>query len=110
MERYISTVQKEGRKLDNIVNNPKVYFEVDDFLGIKKGEKPCNFSTYYRSVIVFGDARLIEKLEEKKEVLKRFMRKHSAGTDDSVFDEIDVVKVTAIEVRPKKITGKQHLR
>jgi nitroimidazol reductase NimA-like FMN-containing flavoprotein (pyridoxamine 5'-phosphate oxidase superfamily) len=62
---------KEGKKLDNIKNNQKVCFEVDELTGIKDAEKSCDFGAYYRSVIVFGETRIIDNIDLERQVLAR---------------------------------------
>lgn len=98
---------KEGKKLEYISNNPRVCFEVSSFLGIKKDEKPCQFGTYYRSVIAFGEACIIEKAEERTEALQKLLEKYVKGNVKPVFDERELERVAIVEVSFKKITGKQ---
>ena len=51
---------KSGHKIDGIKNNSKVSFCV-----IAKDEIiPEKFTTYFRSVIVFGKARILESMDE----------------------------------------------
>ena len=46
----------EGKKMMNIRRNPLVCFEVDTG-EIKTGEKPCDYSWKYMSVIAIGEAK-----------------------------------------------------
>jgi len=99
----------EGKKLECIANNSKTCFEVDDFLGISEGEKTCSFETYYRSVIAFGQARLVETAEGKVEALKRLTGKYTKKRGELTFDKDTLEKTNVIELRIERITGKQFL-
>jgi len=100
---------KEGKKLGYIDNNPRVCFEVSDFIGIKEDEKICQFGTYYRSVLVFGEAHVVEKMVEKTDAMRRLFEKYVKGGVKSVFEEKEIERVTVVEITIKKVTGKQHL-
>ena len=63
----------EGQKIDYISGNPRICFEVDEFLGIKTIYEPCNCGSKYRSVIAYGNAELIENTDEKRLVLRKFV-------------------------------------
>lgn len=69
---------KDGTKMRNIAKNPRVCFVVDSG-EIVKGEKPCDFSWNYRSVIVRGRASIIFDSETRLMVLKRLSDKYSPG-------------------------------
>lgn len=86
---------KSGHKVDAITRNSKVSFcviETDDV-------KPEEFTTYFRSVIAFGKAAIIETTEEKIAALKLFVGKYSPGVDgfqtevDKSFDHMIMVRM-----------------
>ena len=92
-----------GHKIDSIVRNPKVSLCVID-----KGEiVPAEFTTYFRSAIVFGHARLVDDPDEKINALRTLSDKYSPGIDPT--DEIKrFMKVVAIiEITIDKISGKE---
>lgn len=63
-----------GHKIEAIKNNPKVSFCVvgaDDVA-------PEKFTTIYKSVICFGQARIVETDEEKKRILEIILKKYSS--------------------------------
>lgn len=64
-----------GTKLDNILNNSNVCFTI---VG-KTRVLPDKFSTEYESVIVFGQASLIENENEKIQILQEIIQKYSPG-------------------------------
>ena len=97
----------EGRKIDNIIYNPKICFTV-----VSDVEPlPSAFSTKYKSVVVFGELIIIEDLEEKRKGLTEILKKYSQNYMDSglrhIEDALDSVKVLKIE--PLHITGKMRL-
>jgi hypothetical protein len=98
----------DGKKLEYIKRNPKICFEVDNFIGIKKGDTPCLYSSYYRSVIVFGEATVVKTTEKKRQVLKKLIAKY-AKQEVTVFDDEKLKNVEVVELIIKNITGKEKL-
>lgn len=100
----------KGKKLDNIINDPRVSFcvyEMDKLLLDPNG-KPCDTNTTYESVIISGIAKLVDDIEEKSNVLKEIVRKY---TPHLVSNEIpnNMVKGTAvIRIDLTEITGKYY--
>ncbi|HOA14901.1 MAG TPA: pyridoxamine 5'-phosphate oxidase family protein [Bacillota bacterium] len=64
--RIIMHCALAGRKLDNIAKNPKVGFTVVTDVSIDR----VNMTTYYRSVMLEGTARLLEEGNEKAKAIK----------------------------------------
>lgn len=86
---------KCGHKVDAILRNSKVSFcviETDDV-------KPEEFTTYFRSVIAFGKAAIVDSAEEKMAALRLLAEKYSPGVDgfqaevDKSFDHMIVVRL-----------------
>ena len=59
---------KAGHKLDSIVKNPKASFCVID----KDQIVPDEYTTYFRSVIVFGTIRILHDEAEKREAIENW--------------------------------------
>jgi nitroimidazol reductase NimA-like FMN-containing flavoprotein (pyridoxamine 5'-phosphate oxidase superfamily) len=95
----------EGRKLDIIRKNSRVCFEIDTDVGLIKGEKPCGWSSKYRSVIGVGVASSVEKEEEKIHGLDVLMGHYSDGESCADFPKLDVTTVVRIDV--ERISGKK---
>lgn len=96
---------KEGHKIDAINNNEKVSFCV-----IEKDEiVPKEYTSYFRSVIVFGKARLLGD-EEKKNALETLANKYSPG-EDGVKEEVEksLKNVAIIEMTIDHISGKEAI-
>jgi nitroimidazol reductase NimA-like FMN-containing flavoprotein (pyridoxamine 5'-phosphate oxidase superfamily) len=100
---------QKGKKLDCIARNPRVCFEVDEFIGVKDSSEPCSMSTHYRSVIVFGEARIIEATDRKAEILKELVRKYAKRSADVSIGNADLRRVAVVEILVKAMTGKQNL-
>src|SRR4030042_381834 len=50
---------REGRKLELLAANPRVCVEVDELRAIVPAEKPCAFSSTFRSIIATGTAAIV---------------------------------------------------
>ncbi|MCC8016408.1 MAG: pyridoxamine 5'-phosphate oxidase family protein [Clostridiales bacterium] len=92
-----------GHKVDAISNNEKVSFCVVD----KDDVKPEEYTTYYKSVIVFGKARILDLEKDKLETLMALSEKYLSkvsGTDKEIKRFFD--NLLMIEITPEHITGK----
>ena len=94
-----------GHKLDSIRNNAKVSFCVIDQNQIV----PEELTTYYRSAIVFGRARIVEDEAVKRHALELLGQKYSADYPEkaaaSIGKKLDVV--TIVEIVVEHLSGKQ---
>ena len=100
----------EGKKLENISNNPQVCFEVDSG-EIVEGPEACKFSTRYESVIAFGEARVQNKPEEMFHALKLLMSKYAQKevVDTLTMDKVMNLKnLSTVEITIKEMTGKRN--
>ena len=95
---------KAGHKIDGIVKNNKVSFcviKTDDV--IQK-----TFTTHFRSVIVFGKARILTEDSEKKYALECLVEKYSpdyiAESQSEIEREWKLVSVAEIQI--EHMTGK----
>lgn len=95
----------EGHKLDNIKENSKVSFCA---VGNTK-LIPDKFSTKYESVILFGNASIVEDDNEKKEALREIIKKYSPDFIESGEKYIasDFIKANIVKVKIEHITGKK---
>lgn len=100
----------KGQKLDNISNNPKVGFEVDEMLSlISDGiEEPCDINTEYNSIIITGTAELVADIEYKKEVLHKIVVKYTPQLSWKDIPENMVKGTAVIEITIKECTGKYY--
>ena len=105
-----------GEKIENIKRNSKVGFEVDRNLEFL----PSYFSdpddasladTLYISVVIKGEAILVEDKKEKVLALNGLMKKYQPeGRYIPMRDDMDVLDATAvIKVTPKEMNGKYKI-
>ena len=99
---------REGQKIGYLSTNSRVCFEVDEFIGVRKGRTPCTSTVKYRSVIAFGKASFIRDVELKKEALRRLGKKYS-GASSGPFDEGTSEKTLLVAIAVEMMTGKQSL-
>ena len=88
----------QGKKLDMIRSNPRVFFELDCDRLPFKGDKPCQYGLVYSSVMGRGTARIVEDVEEKKQAMTTLM-KTQTGKDFTFEDRlVSIVAVIRIDV------------
>lgn len=97
---------KEGHKVDAILNNPKVSFAVIDEDTIV-GEE---YTTYFRSVIAFGKARIVED-EERLGAFKAFVEKYSGNLPEAAKQKVvaECTRALMIAIDIEHITGKEAI-
>lgn len=98
---------KTGHKLDAISKNSKVSFCVID----EDNVVPQEFTTYFRSVIVFGKARMLEEESEIKSALKKLSERYSPDQEQLHLQEIEKSfnHVCLIELEIEHMTGKEAI-
>ena len=88
----------QGKKLDMIRSNPKVFFELDCDRMPFEGKVPCQYGLVYSSVMGKGTAHIVEDVEEKKEAMSILM-KTQTGKDFTFEDRlVSIVAVIRIDV------------
>jgi len=109
-----------GEKLDNIKSNPKVGFEVDrevEFLPsyFSSPTDASQADTFYISVVIKGDAIIVNDKSEKAMALNALMEKYQPDggyekltQDMHVIDEVAIIKVIPRTIRGKYKIG-QHM-
>ena len=102
---YLHSAPK-GRKIDIIKKNNYVCFEVETDTKLVKGEKPCDFTMSYKSVIGYGKAYIVENKEDKIKGLDHIMRKYS---EEKKFEYNAGVldKMVIIRIEIESLTGKK---
>lgn len=95
---------KDGHKLDAIKRNDKVSFCVVDCDNVV----PDEYTTYYRSVIVFGRARILSD-EEKRAPLEKLAAKYTPDDAEGRKKEIErfFERVCMVEIEIEHMTGKE---
>lgn len=97
----------EGHKMDAIAGNPKVSFCVIDQDQII----PEKYTTYFRSAIAFGKARVLEDEGEKRAAIELLAEKYSPEFEEGRKQEIDsqFQQVRMVEIAVEHLTGKEAL-
>mgnify|MGYP002508467979 CR=1 FL=1 len=97
----------EGKKLDLIRANPKVFFSIEsDITAFSGGNIACQYGTSYSSVMGKGIAEILENPEDKMAGLSIFM-KSQTGLDFQ-FNERMVSAVAVIKIDVSEYTAKHR--
>lgn len=103
---YFHCAQK-GHKIDALKKHNKASFTVIETDQIV----PEEYTTYFRSVIVFGKVRFVENEEQKKQALMFLAEKYSAafisGAAKEIEDKIEGVCVLEFEI--EHVSGKEAI-
>ncbi len=95
----------KSRKLDLIRANPQVCFEFDILTEPMPAPDPCKWNMRYRSVVGFGQASVVETLEEKRMALEIIARQYAKAPADIPAKKISVTAVFKVAI--ESMTGKQ---
>ena len=96
----------QGKKLDMIRANPRVFFEMDCDRMPFEGDKPCQYGLVYSSVMGRGSARIVEDVEEKKKAMSILMKTQTAK--DFSFEDKLVSIVAVIRIDVEEYTAKHR--
>jgi nitroimidazol reductase NimA-like FMN-containing flavoprotein (pyridoxamine 5'-phosphate oxidase superfamily) len=99
---------KDGKKIDDIQNNPRVCFEVDQG-EIIVGDNPCSFSWRYKSAIAYGKVKIIEPPDLRIKALKLLSDKYSFGKGKLITPELmkQFNHLLLLEIGIEKMVGKK---
>lgn len=106
----------KGEKLDNLVRDARVCFEVDVPLayfdiGFDPARSVCQLHQLYHCVILRGSAAVVEDEALRTEALNALVRKHEPDRDPPPVtpDMAGFKACRVIEIRPRSITAKSDL-
>jgi uncharacterized protein len=102
---YLHSAQ-QGKKIDILLKNNRVCFEVDVQTEVVEDSKPCKWGMRYYSVIGVGRAHFLEEVKDKKQGLDVIMHKYSSQSSFE-YSEVDLERVTVIKIEIDKLTGKK---
>jgi len=101
-----------GRIRSNIESNPRVCFEASEFGKLLPSNVALEFSLQFRSVIVFGNARLITEPEEARLALSGLLHKYfPALTPGKEFREItdkELKRTSVYAIQIEQWSGKEN--
>ena len=96
----------QGKKLNIIRNNPKVFFCIDCDRMPFDGDKPCQYGMVYSSVMGNGNATILEDVEEKKQAMSCLMKTQTEK--DFTFEDRLVSIVSVIRIDVAEFTAKHR--
>ena len=90
---------KAGRKYELAKNKPLVGFEIDGNYKLLEGERACDFSAKFQSVIGTGILTLVDDNEEKKVGLNTIMKQTTSREEWHYSEEmLEAVAVFRLDV------------
>lgn len=95
---------RQGKKLDIMKVNPKVFFEMEYGITPFEGEVACKYGITYSSIMGRGVATIIEDVETKKIALSSLMKTQTGKDfefDDRMAEVVGVVKIDVLEFTAK---------
>ena len=96
----------EGKKIDLLMKNGHVCFEVEDIFELIKGEKACDWTTRYRSVVGYGDVEILSDEASKQLGLEVIMAQH--GAPELVeFNQKNLDRMVILKLTITSMTGKE---
>jgi uncharacterized protein len=95
----------KGRKIEMIRRDNRVCFQVDAGSELVEADSACSWGMRFKSVIGFGEAEILEDIEEKRAALDIIMDHHSARAPHD-YDPGHLEKVAVIKVRLREATGR----
>ncbi|WP_312071117.1 pyridoxamine 5'-phosphate oxidase family protein [Anaerotignum propionicum] len=100
----------KGKKLDNIAHDQRVGFSVYEMneLLLDPNEKPCDTNTKYESIIISGNAKRVENIQVKEDILKKVVEKYTPHLVDKELPAPMVKGTAVIEIDIMEITGKYY--
>ena len=95
----------QGRKLDVMRANPKVFFEMCCDITPFEGEVACKYGITYASIMGRGVATLVEDVEEKKKALSVLMKTQvnkDFTFEDKLTTVVSIIRIDTLEFTAKK--------
>ena len=100
---------KEGRKLDILKKNPRVFIELETNVAIVSGgDVPCKYGSEYASVMGDGTAAIVEDTAEKIFGLQLLM-KTQTGRDFEISEQM-TTSVTVLRIDIPYVTAKSRAK
>jgi nitroimidazol reductase NimA-like FMN-containing flavoprotein (pyridoxamine 5'-phosphate oxidase superfamily) len=101
-----------GRVRSNIEHNSKVCLEVSELGKLLPANVALEFSLQFRSVIVFGDARLIRDPQEARRLMYGLIRKYfptmTAGREFREITDKELTATSIYAIRIESWSGKEN--
>ncbi len=96
----------QGRKIDAMRANPKVFFSLECDLEPFAGDVACRYGMAYSSLMGKGNAVILDDPAEKMAAMSTLMKTQTGG--DFTFDEKLVKVVSVIRIDVEEYTAKKR--
>ena len=101
-----------GRVRSNIENNPRVCIEISELGKMLPANVALEFSLQFRSVVVFGTARLVTEPEEARRVLYGLIHKYfptmTAGKEFREITDKELKRTSVYGIQIEEWSGKEN--
>jgi uncharacterized protein len=101
-----------GRIRANLERNPRVCLEVSEVGRLLPSNVALEFSLQYRSAVVFGNARILEDVDEKRAALYGLIKKYfpamEAGREYRPITEAELKRTTVYAIEIESWSGKEN--
>jgi uncharacterized protein len=101
---------KEGEKIDDIIRDSRVVFEIDEPMGyVKSNINPCSAKYLYQSVMIRGRAAIVSDDGERLLALRSLMEKYQpeGGYGEFLPEKLNITAVVRIDI--EEMTGKEDV-
>jgi len=101
---------REGEKIQDLLRDSRVCFEVDQPLAyVRARTQPCRATYLFRSVLLRGRASLVAEQAERREALDALMAKYQPGSDLSAYPPATLELTAVVRIEPEEVVGKEEL-
>ena len=97
----------QGRKIDILKQNPKVFITMDHNHELVKGNEACSYGWKYESIMAEGKVEFLASEAEKRSGLDAIMRQYETHTVFTYPDRA-VERVTVLRIALQQITAKRR--
>jgi len=96
----------EGKKIELLGRDNRVCFEVEQNIRVIKGERACDWTTRYRSVVGYGTIDILTDHSSKQQGLQVIMAQHGAP-EQTDFSPKSMDRMVILKLTITSMTGKQ---
>jgi uncharacterized protein len=101
-----------GRMRSNVENNPHVCFVTSEFGRFLPSNAALEVSVQYRSVMVFGTIKLVEKDDDKRRVLTGMLNKYfpkmRPGVEYRPITDKELARTSVYSIKIESWSGKEN--
>lgn len=101
---------KVGKKVDYFQANNNVCIEIDCDFDLIAGEKACDYTSAFKSIIGFGEIEIVEDFRAKKDGLNIIMQHQTGNPKVYDFSEKQLQPVLIYKLKVNSFSGKQFLK